>query len=392
MNNQRAFSRFASIIPWLMGLFIVPLVSFAQTLPVIRANTKTVTIVDGTHLKKDYWYLMPERKPDSYYVEFPENAHQVSFITDQDSISFDVRFGQEYDFVILLNGQDSCYTRIRSVYRNKSSYKRLAVPSNPSTDTLEFSVGDNDKIYLQGLVNGAKVLNFQFDLGAMPQIVKKSSGVKAKMKFDASDVLTNSKGTHRMPASTGNTLKIGNLYWEKVRFTTADNLRGKDDGLLGNLFGDKVIEIIYDQKKMVIHDQLPVIGPGYIKHAMFLEYGIVPFIKADAVVDKVSYSDWFMYDTGHMGNAGVADWFVNKIGLGQAKKRKQGSHLTVDLPVLQVSGTRFENVPVFVDRAAPGTGHQKLGIKILKYYNVIIDNRGGFIYMQPNALMATRSK
>lgn len=96
-------------------LLLLPVLSaFTQSsLPVIRATSKTVDIRDGNHLKKGYWVIMPERKPDYYFVELPEKNHKVSFVTDMDSISIDISYGKYYDFIILLNGKDSCYTLLR---------------------------------------------------------------------------------------------------------------------------------------------------------------------------------------------------------------------------------------------------------------------------------------
>ena len=87
--------------------------NYAQDkLPVIKASSKVVDIRDGLHFKKGYWYIMPEKNPDYYFVEIPGKDHIVSFITDQDSISFDIKYGEDYDFIILLNNKDSCHTRI----------------------------------------------------------------------------------------------------------------------------------------------------------------------------------------------------------------------------------------------------------------------------------------
>jgi len=45
-------------------------------LPVIRAHSKVVDIIDGENLKKGWWQIMPERKPDIYYVSIPHRPHR----------------------------------------------------------------------------------------------------------------------------------------------------------------------------------------------------------------------------------------------------------------------------------------------------------------------------
>ena len=85
-------------------------------LPVIRASSRIVTVVDGNNRKENDWYVLPEANPDIYYVEIPRKRQKVTFQTDLDSISFDVEHGQHYDFIILLNDRDRCHTRISSIH------------------------------------------------------------------------------------------------------------------------------------------------------------------------------------------------------------------------------------------------------------------------------------
>ena len=82
---------------------------FAQKkLSTIKASSLQVDIkVDG-NLMKNAWTIVPEANPDIYRT----SAKKVTFYTDIDSISFDVKPDEQYDFVILLNGKDSANTRI----------------------------------------------------------------------------------------------------------------------------------------------------------------------------------------------------------------------------------------------------------------------------------------
>jgi C-terminal processing protease CtpA/Prc len=86
-----------------------------ESLPIVKANTKTVDIKDGAVLQKGIWNLTPKAKPDIYYALEAENEGKVTFYTDIDSISFNVTPGHTYDFIILLNNKDTCYTQISSL-------------------------------------------------------------------------------------------------------------------------------------------------------------------------------------------------------------------------------------------------------------------------------------
>lgn len=91
----------------------IPAVAHAQrSLPVIRSDTTLVSVRDGDLFQKNAWLLSPQARPDVYESRLINgNGHRVTFITNVDSISFDVEVGRNYDFVIV-HGTDSCYTRI----------------------------------------------------------------------------------------------------------------------------------------------------------------------------------------------------------------------------------------------------------------------------------------
>jgi hypothetical protein len=82
---------------------------FSQNkLQTIKANSIQVDIKVDNNLLENVWSIVPEVNPDIYKT----SAKRVTFYTDIDSISFEVRPNEQYDFVILLNGKDSAKTRI----------------------------------------------------------------------------------------------------------------------------------------------------------------------------------------------------------------------------------------------------------------------------------------
>ena len=89
--------------------------AFAQKkLPVIHAKSENVSINDGGYFEKDAWTLAPEAKPDVYRASRASKPKFVTFYTDLDSIKVKIKPGKSFDFIILLNGKDSCFTRIES--------------------------------------------------------------------------------------------------------------------------------------------------------------------------------------------------------------------------------------------------------------------------------------
>lgn len=101
---------------------------FCQT---IRSNKAQISIRDGNILKKDYWTITPSARPDIYESVSSSNTHKVTFITDIDSISFDVKLNKKYNFIILLNNKDSAFTQISGVKKIAGEY----TPPKPFSNT-----------------------------------------------------------------------------------------------------------------------------------------------------------------------------------------------------------------------------------------------------------------
>lgn len=359
-----------------------------NVLPVIKATSKTVDIRDGNHFKKGYWAIMPERKPDYYYAELPRKNQKITFITDQDSISFDVTYGNEYDFIILLNGKDSCYTRISARYKHFNAFTRKATGAAP--DTIPFTLGDNHKVYVNAKLNGSEVKNIQLDLGAGGTIINKTSVKKVKINFNGKVTLANSDGVNQVPSASKNLLQIGNLVWDSVGIVVAHNMKNYEDLIIGNsLFRDKILEINYDKKILVVHDTLPPQIASYSRHNVILDGGVIPYIEVSLAAGNKKQTGWVMFDTGaHSSIINSADVpltyrimteLAGMVGLGDAIAPK------LDIGKYQLSGFKYKT-----RNMGGGEGLKMiLGSDLLKRFNLIFDNRNGHLYMQPNSLTNT---
>jgi hypothetical protein len=100
-------------IKFILALGLLTTAAKAQEeLPVINSTVSVISIQDGEVLKRNYWRLAPEAKPDIYEADLIKGkAHDVTFITDTDAITFMVEEGKKYDFIIK-KGADLCYTQI----------------------------------------------------------------------------------------------------------------------------------------------------------------------------------------------------------------------------------------------------------------------------------------
>ena len=94
----------------LLSAFLIFGVKLAgqKKLPVIKAVSENVDIkVDGKRIK-NAWTIVPEEKQDVYTT----SGKKVTFYTDSDSISYNLKPGSVFDFIIL-KGKDSARTQIK---------------------------------------------------------------------------------------------------------------------------------------------------------------------------------------------------------------------------------------------------------------------------------------
>jgi hypothetical protein len=123
--NKRAL---AGLLTAFISLFDT--VAFSQSIKIVNAVGKGADIRIGSEFRKSAWNIDPAINPDVMDVYVQKVGKPVSFITDKDSIQFEVKPGDYHAFVVLINGKDSAFTAIKGhleVPRAKFSdeYKKL---------------------------------------------------------------------------------------------------------------------------------------------------------------------------------------------------------------------------------------------------------------------------
>ncbi|SIT94367.1 transglutaminase-like domain-containing protein [Pontibacter indicus] len=149
----------------LFVLFVFAIPAFAQQqykgLPVIKANAPAADYKIGKEWTKGSWNIMPELVPDVMLVPVPGKKVGVTFRTDRDSISFQVKPGKTYQFYVQLNEKDYALTELRGfgfegIQFNKAQkvagYTFLYVQNQNN----EFLQTLREQYQLDALVAGAK--------------------------------------------------------------------------------------------------------------------------------------------------------------------------------------------------------------------------------------------
>jgi hypothetical protein len=88
-----------------------------ENLPIIKSNIDIVTVVINEDVYPG-WAIVPQVKPDRLKVGCKKEKNIVEFITDVDSIKFEISEGDTVQFYVLLNGKDSALTEIVGMPKN----------------------------------------------------------------------------------------------------------------------------------------------------------------------------------------------------------------------------------------------------------------------------------
>jgi hypothetical protein len=386
------------IIARLLSLSLFATSTSAQNLPILQTHTKSLDIREGHNLYKGYWDVSPEVKKDVYFAHRFKKASIIIFYSDIDSISFKVAPKQTYDFIILLNHKDTCYTQISTI---RSSYYKDCKGCIIQKDTIPFTLGKDNRVYFTGKVNGSAPLKFFFDDGADNTILFPSALQKgARLQFDGSIESSATGGTEIRKTANTNDLEIAEMKWQNEQVMYVDKQIGEGDGTIGyDVFEDKIIEMDYDKQLMIIHDAPFKMGKGYNKFTMQLNGGEVPSITGTLINNERKYTADFLFDMGATGCLFLNQGFLKKNKLygtmetiGEAQTTGAGSGVTKTtraiLSGLIFGNHTFKKVPVNLENPAehdPGTG--VLGMDILKRFHTIIDYQNNVIYLKPNRLV-----
>ena len=97
----------------ILSLLLISCYGFSQNkeMKVIKATSTSVNIRDGKDFIEGNWRISPDLKPDVYTSMMDEKT--ITFYTDIDSISFEVKPEGVYDFIIMLNDKDTAWTQIK---------------------------------------------------------------------------------------------------------------------------------------------------------------------------------------------------------------------------------------------------------------------------------------
>jgi hypothetical protein len=312
----------------------------------------------------------------------------IKFRTDIDSLSFYLGPGQHRDFIVLLNGKDSCLTRIQSP--EAKDFSKLALAFH---DTIPFFINKYNTNYLPVVLNGTDSLLLNFDSGAT-EVCITTDGLKQKVK------------SQPKLYNTVYDIQVGNQSFKGKIYDIA--IAGNEvDGLLGwNLFDGMIVELDYDHHRMIVHSKMP--GPllhdsGYSKfNITFIKNK--PFIESKIYQSGTSNKSLFFFDLGYQRTVMLDNDLLTAslfpTGKMQVIKKiimhgTRGNEvpvITANLESLKIGKFKLKNVPAQImtqGKPMASVNVHYLGSDVLKRFNTVLDFQKNVIYLKPNRLFGS---
>jgi len=265
--------------------------SMAQDkLPILQSTTETISIRDGQILRSDYWTLVPEAKPDIYVADKSSQSKIISFISDIDSISFNLEPGTKHDFIVLLNGKDSCYNQIRS---GISDLTQL-IDANRK-DTIPFRLTSHNNIVIEAVLNQRDTLQLMLHTAASAvSLTREATQRLANLSFDDPQLVHSWGGIDSTGYADGNSLQIGAFTWEEIRVWESENSGPETDGKFGiTLFDNRIIEFDFEASQLIIHTQLPNLSSDFEQKALAFNRNLM-FLQGKGHTDSLQFENQFL--------------------------------------------------------------------------------------------------
>jgi hypothetical protein len=368
---------------------------FAQSkLPVIKATSKNVAINDGGYLDKNAWSLDPKIKLDVFTADRTRKTKWVTFYTDIDSIRVKVKPGTKYNFVVMLNGKDSCYTQIVSAIPPASLLSNtIAKP-----DTIPFTLTAYNAIQVTSVINNTDILNLHFDLTSFDFHLTKDAILKNQPDALAGKTTPNYSNLSKVFKLQMGTIVLNNPEVIPTMITAHDM-----DGRFGwNLFEGKQVEIDYDHNLLIIHSKLPKALKGYVRSKLGFTHSYA-YIKGTFEVADKKFTGNFLMDIGSEQALILDSTWAGRQGFSKGLKVIKTAILhdprgvkyetrTVLSPVFKLNGFELTNVPTLIlgSRNPSGFEINYLGNDLFKRFNIILDFKKDYIYLKPNKLTSLK--
>ena len=270
-------------------------------------------------------------------------------------------------------------------------------------DTIPFELTDHNNLSVQAVLNKVDTLDLMFHTAAHDLTVT-TEAIEEKLRsivFNRTDTVTSWGGDQTAKFSSDNTLQIGSLEWEDISiWETRHSGPGTDGKFDPDRFENKIIEIDFDRKEMLLHPSLPEKAKQFDEFKLIVENGFL-FIEGGSDIGGKIYMNRFLIHSGYGGTILYDDQFTLDSQIGsqlsiideKELKDSYGNVITTKkamLPRFNIGDILFEDIPVgFFEGSIGRQSMSVMGGDMLKRFNIIIDMEQESIYLKPNTLFSS---
>lgn len=251
--------------------------------------------------------------------------------------------------------------------------------------TIPFRITRHNNIIVKTLVNKKDSLDLMF------QIAMKDCSISPQRQRNADHIVFNKE-----EVSDGNTVEVGNLTLQNVRFFDNELTGHEADGKIGTgLFQGKAFKIDYDNNQFVIYDQQPDVKE-FQPLQIFADHDFF-YISGDNVVDgKHQQEEYFLLQSGYSGGLLYSNSFAEekeldkklKVTGEKTLKNSKGQSLITKqavLPFFKLGNTVFKNPSVgFFAGELKTQKTSYFGADMLRRFIWIIDADRKTAYIKPS--------
>lgn len=240
-------------------------------------------------------------------------------------------------------------------------------------ETIPFRITKYNNIIVNALVNNKDSLNLMF------QIAMEDASISPERINSANSIVFKNE------MSENNSLKIGNLEFENIKFYDNEFTGYEADGKFGTgIFKGKTYQIDFDHHQFIIYDSLPNVT-GYKKIPLVKdEYGL-SIITCNNIIGNEEYQANFFLQSGYSGGLLYSNDFADSNKLSEKleitgektlKNSANQSIITMQgiLPFLGISDLQMKNVSAgFFTGEIKNQNVNYFGADLLRRFNWIFD-------------------
>lgn len=266
-------------------------------------------------------------------------------------------------------------------------------------DTIPFQLTAHNNLSIKAVVNKQDTVDLMFHTASSGvTLIKKATEKLKTIEWNQGDKVNSWGGENEARYSTSNTVQIGTFQWDSLPIWETEHSGPTTDGKFGlNLFQGKVVEIDFDNSWLIIQQTVPPKIAAYQKLELDFEQDFL-FIEGMSMIGDQGFANRYLIHSGYGGTILYDDKFVKESKIGnqititeeQELKDSYGNILKTkkgNVPQFTIGTEIFEELPVGFFEGA--IGRQKISVmggNLLKRFNLIIDAKREYIYLQPNQL------